>query len=50
MAGLTALNGRELGREGCRDAGVPQFHDGHALILQVPQHLAQAVLWVGGRQ
>lgn len=44
-SGLTALDGGQLGGEGCCNAGIPQLHNGGALILQVPQHLAQAVLW-----
>lgn len=50
VAGLTALNRRELGGEGRCDAGVPQLHNGRALVLQVPQHLAQTVLWGGWQQ
>ena len=32
-AGLTALDGRELGGEGRGDAGIPQLHDGRAFVL-----------------
>lgn len=47
---LTALNGGELGCEGSSDAGVTQFHNGHMIILQVLQNLADPLLLVSTRE